>query len=95
MIQDECPEINRANFLYFIGQLEPLVRVFLTSRPNVDLQAQFASAIRIDISASDSDIKAYLEHKINRNNRISVFTGKDTKLKEDIIQNLSQKADGM
>ena len=94
MIQDECPEINRANFFDFIGQLEPSVRVFLTSRPHLDLQEQFANLSRIDIAANDSDIRAYLAYQISRS-RISIFTRKDAKLREDIIENLSGKAAGM
>ena len=94
-IQDECPETNRVNFLESIGQLEPFVRIFLTSRPHVDLREHFTNTCCINIAANVSDIKAYLAYKINKSSRIAMFTRKDTKLGEDIIEILSQKAAGM
>lgn len=75
--------------------MEPFVRLFITSRPHVDLQAKFANRSRINISASASDIETYLEYKISTNNRLSLFTAKDIKLKEDIVKNVSEKATGM
>ena len=95
MIKDELPEINRENFLGFVGQLQPLVRIFLTSRPHVDMLAQFSYAFCINIAANDSDIKAYLAYQISKNNRISMFARKDTMLKDEIIESLSGKAAGM
>jgi hypothetical protein len=75
--------------------MEPFVRLFITSRPNVDLQAKFANTSRIDISASDSDIQIYLKSEIGINNRLSLFAAKDAKLEEDIIKIVSEKATGM
>ncbi|TAQ84511.1 hypothetical protein B7494_g7175 [Chlorociboria aeruginascens] len=92
---DECPEINRERFLGFVRKMEPFVRLFITSRPNVDLQAKFDNTSRIDISPSDSDISVYLKSEISTNNRLSLFTAKDAKLEEDIIKTVSEKATGI
>ena len=78
-----------------IRKLEPFIRFFITSRPHVDLKAKFANSSRIDISASDSDIKTYLKSEISTNNRLSLFAAKDIKLKEDIVKSVSEKAAGM
>jgi hypothetical protein len=75
--------------------MKPFVRLFITSRPNVDLQAKFANTSRIDISASNSDIQIYLKSEIDINNRLSLFAAKDAKLEEDIIKIVSEKATGM
>ncbi len=75
--------------------MEPFVRLFITSRPHVDLQAEFVNASRIDISARASDIETYLEYKINTNKRLSQFAARDVKLKEDIVKNVSKMATGM
>jgi len=75
--------------------MEPFVKIFITSRPNIDLQAKFANTSRIDISANGSDIKTYLKHEIRTNNRLSLLTARDRKLEEDIVKSLSEKADGM
>ena len=74
--------------------MEPFARIFITSRPNVDL-TKFANGSRVDILASDSDIEIYLKSQIITNNRLSLFAAKDIKLEEDIIKNLSEKAAGM
>ncbi|EPE36656.1 Ankyrin repeat-containing protein [Glarea lozoyensis ATCC 20868] len=92
---DECPEINRDNFLSLIGKIEPFVRLFITSRPHLDLKAKFPTIRRIDISASVSDVKTYLENEISTNNRLSLFTAKDSHLREDIIKCVSEKTTGM
>lgn len=73
----------------------PFIRLFITSRPHVDLQAKFATISRIQISASDSDIQTYLESEIETNNKLSKFAAKDPKLKADIIKSVNAKADGM
>jgi hypothetical protein len=75
--------------------MEPFVSLFITSRQHVDLQAKFANVSQIDISASVSNIKAYLEYVISTNDRMSGFATKDIKLKEDIVKNVSEKATSM
>ncbi|KAL8853769.1 MAG: hypothetical protein Q9221_001412 [Calogaya cf. arnoldii] len=50
---------------------------------------------RIDIFADSSDIRAYLESEISRYKRLSMFTAKDTALKEEIINVVDEKAAGM
>jgi hypothetical protein len=71
------------------------VRLFITSRPHLDLQSKLANRYRIEISAGESDIKTYLEHKIRTNNRLSLFVAKDIKLREDIVNTLIEKSEGM
>lgn len=78
-----------------LTKIEPFVWLFITSRPHVDIQAQFPNKTRMDISASDSDIEIYSRSIINTNNRLSLFAAKDIKLEEDIVRNVSQKTAGM
>ena len=75
--------------------MEPFIKLFITSRPNVDLQAKFVNIFRIDILASASDIKNYLEYEISTNNRLCLFAAKDIKLKEDLVKSVGEKATGM
>ena len=75
--------------------MEPFVRIFVTSRPHVDLQARFANIRRVDIWASYSDIEAYLKSEINTNNRLSMFTAKYPRLEEEIMTGVNEKAAGM
>jgi hypothetical protein len=69
--------------------------LFITSRLHVDLQLKFTKVSRIDISASGSDIEAYLKFEISINNRLSMFTAKDPKLSGDIIKGVNEKSAGM
>ena len=75
--------------------MEPFVRLFITSRPHLDLQLKFAKSSRIEISAHVSDIETYLEYKISTNNRLFLFATKDVKLRQDIIKSVSERTDGM
>lgn len=75
--------------------MESFIHFFVTSRPHVDLKSEFSNISRIDIWASNSDIKAYLISEINKNSRLTMFTAKDPQLKEDIINNINGKAGGM
>ena len=93
--QDICPETNREKFLRLVKKMESFVRVFITSRPHLDLQVKLTNIFRVDILASSSDIEAYLKSEINTNNRLSIFTAKDSKLKDEIIESVNQKAAGM
>lgn len=76
-------------------EIEPFVRLFVTSRPHVNLQLKFPHLIRIEVLASSSDIEAYLMSEITANNRMSNFTTKDSKLKDEIIESVNEKAAGM
>ncbi len=75
--------------------MEPFIRLFVTSRLNVNLQLKFPDLLRLEVRANSSDIEAYLISEMNTNNRMSIFTAKDPKLKGEIITNVKQKADGM
>lgn len=73
----------------------PHVRLFVSSRLNIDLETRFANLSRLDIVASDSDIRCYLDSEIFSNNRLSLFTSRDPTLKARILDTVSRKADGM
>ncbi|KAH9882828.1 hypothetical protein J1614_000194 [Plenodomus biglobosus] len=92
---DECPERNRDDFLRMLGMLEPFTRLFITSRPHLELQTRFANLTHIEIAASQKDIQIYVESEIRANHRLSLLTAKDTTLKAQIIETISRKAKGM
>ncbi|PGH05438.1 hypothetical protein GX51_02962 [Blastomyces parvus] len=92
---DECPEANRDRFLYMLQKLDPYIRFFFTARPNVGVLVKFANVSQFEISASNSDIEAYVECEISRSRRLSIFVAKDSKLKEEIVGGIKEKAAGM
>ncbi|RMZ72366.1 ankyrin repeat [Pyrenophora seminiperda CCB06] len=92
---DECPEQNRNAFLHMLRMLEPFTRLFITSRPHLELQTRFTNLSRIEITASHSDIQVYLESEISTSSRMSLLTAKDPTLKAEIIDTISRKSEGM
>lgn len=78
-----------------LGMLRPFVRLFITSRPHLELQTRFVDLLRMDIIASHSDIQVYIESEISTNRRLSLFTAKDTNLKARIISTIKKKTEGM
>jgi hypothetical protein len=70
-------------------------RFFVPSRLNIDLDAEFSNISRIDIFASDSDVKTYLTSEIDKSSKLAKLITRDSRLKEDIINGISGKAGGM
>lgn len=69
--------------------------MFVTSRPNIDLQAKFTNMGRVDIYASDSDIDAYLKSEIDTNSRLSKSIAEHPELGEKIRRIVKKNAAGM
>ncbi|KAL9034586.1 MAG: hypothetical protein Q9180_005322 [Flavoplaca navasiana] len=92
---DVCPEFERDKLLLLLHEVAPLVRLYITSLPHVNPQTDLTNTSRLDIFAGSSDIKAYLESEISKHKRLSMFTAKDTSLKDEIIRTVDEKAAGM
>ncbi|KAL7954774.1 ankyrin repeat-containing domain protein [Trichoderma compactum] len=92
---DECPEENRDELLNLLKELEPHIRLFTTSRPNVDISSIFDTLFEMKIEAHESDIRAYLEHRITKTSKMTRFIARDQQLKDDIIRCLLEKSNGM
>lgn len=93
---DECPEIARDSLLlrlqqYSVGNM----RIFLTSRLNVDVRDSIPHATRAEISATKYDITDYVEAKIQKSRRLANLTAGNPDLKRHIIESIVSKADGM
>lgn len=68
---DGCDEGQRKQLLPLFHRLTGNgISVFLTSRPHPDdIQNSLHGAIRIEISAKEGDIRAYIEQRIDENTR--------------------------
>ncbi|KAL4784664.1 hypothetical protein BJX76DRAFT_347578 [Aspergillus varians] len=93
---DECPEGGRDEFLQDVQQLESSAHLFFTSRL-VDVPVQFSKLILMEVSAKESDVKKYLEGKIDSRFRLRkiALAASDPGLKEDLIECLVQNTKGM
>jgi len=59
------------------------------------LEGRFFLLSRIDIAAQKSDVRAYVESELDKNKRMRLHVAKDPNLRSEIVNALSEKADGM
>ncbi|KAI9770214.1 MAG: hypothetical protein M1839_003242 [Geoglossum umbratile] len=94
---DECLESNgtRDSFLAEIKKLQPSVRLLVTSRYIPTIEYEFEKAARVEIRASDEDVRRYLEGRIERERRSVRHVRADLALQKTIIDTIVEKAKGM
>lgn len=92
---DECAEEGgiREQFLTEVRKLLPSVHLLVTSRDIPDMERKFEGATRLDIHASDGDIRRYLKNRVDR--ELARFLKRDTTLQADILTTITEKAQGM
>lgn len=76
-----------------VEKLLPSVSLLVTSRDIPDMEWKFRGAARLDIYASDGDIRRYLESRIKR--ELAGFSENGTTLQSDILVTIVEKAQGM
>lgn len=94
---DECrPDTQRRQLLPLFQRMgKDGIRLFLTSRPHPeDIQNALCDAARIELSAQEQDIVAYIEQRINDNPRIRRLI-QQAKCKDRVISELVDCAQGM
>ncbi|KAL3441180.1 hypothetical protein BJX65DRAFT_314065 [Aspergillus insuetus] len=96
---DEC--INSQGGLFWTELLRRLTssianpRLLCASRRIEDPSKIFESAIRVEIRASQDDIVTYITKRIASNDTLSAFCDRDLKLRQDIVDEIASKTDGM
>ena len=96
---DECPEDGtRESFLTEIKRVQkvqPSVRLFVTSRPSPTIEAEFETANRLEIRASDADVQRYLEQRIATSSQMARHVRKDSSLQGNIVNAILEQSKGM
>ena len=94
---DECPESNgtRMSFLMEIRKLQPNIHLLVTSRYIPSIEREFEKAERVEIRASNEDIRRYLGGRIERGHRLVRHVRADPALHKTIINTIVEKAKGM
>lgn len=94
---DECSEANgtRKDLLTELQRLKPAANTLITSRDIPSIERLLQDAARIEIRASDEDIKNYVEDRISSSERIASYVRKSPDLENRILNNISEKASGM
>jgi hypothetical protein len=89
---DECSDIT--GFLTAIRKLQPSICLLVTSRHIPSIEHAFKMAARIEIRASDEDIRKYVEKRIMED-RLAKLVEPDPTLRETIVNSIVQSANGM
>ena len=78
-------------------QLEPLVRLFVTSRPHIEIKSNIrASVALIGIDkANKLDIKSYLRSVIDEDEDFSDVIDCEPQARKEIINTIADGVDGM
>jgi ankyrin repeat domain-containing protein 50 len=94
---DECPESNgiRDSFLAEIRKLQPTIRLLITSRHIQTIEREFEKAARVEIRASDEDVRRYLERRIESEGRLVRLVKADPVLQTIIANTIVENAKGM
>jgi hypothetical protein len=102
---DECPEDNRPEIIGVfreILQSLPLVKVFVTSRPEPDISRFMEDAgiptLKVDASFMAPDIEKFVTDEVRDlrlgRNSVRLYIKSDD-LAEEVVRTLTEKADGM
>jgi NACHT domain len=90
---DECPEREGIRgFIPEVRKLLPNAHLLVTSRHNPAIEHEFKKAARLEIRATDKDIKSYVDGRIREQPE---FIREDSTLRSAILDTIIQKADGM
>ena len=94
---DECPEQDgvRQAFLDELRFPRLNVNLLATSRPVERLRDDMEADATLEIGASDTDVRKYLEGQMNHDRRLARLVGPDPSLKELIIRTIVKNANGM
>lgn len=94
---DECNEVDgtRKALISELQNLRPQLNLLVTSRDIPNLQRQLQDATRLEIQASDDDIRNYVEERISTSDRLSLYVKKDSSLRKFMIDTVTKNAKGM
>ncbi|KAJ7444028.1 ankyrin repeat-containing domain protein [Mycena latifolia] len=93
---DEYPEEQRNILLEHLSMLlGPTTSLMLTSRPHVTLDDLFSDMLGLEISATDDDIRRYVDKQIQKSPRLCKHVQTRPELHDEIKSKLSSNADGM
>jgi hypothetical protein len=95
---DEYSDRVQKDLMAKIQSLTP-VKLLVTSRPILSIEHNLCADCKLDITAKDSDIKAYLEAQLSSPHadmlRRLISKPSSSIRKEDIIEKVTMKAQGM
>jgi hypothetical protein len=92
---DEYPEDLRHLLLDHLAALSPTVNLMITSRPHINLEAAFPHILRLEIRATEGDIRRYVDTQIMRSPRLSKHARTRPELTNEIQSEIISNVQGM
>ena len=92
---DELDERHRIRLIKVIQSLSNTVNLMVTSRPLPPIEAIPRGAKSMRISASAHDVRLYIEHRIQQEDRLMLFAGQRGDLQQSIVDKISGNVQGM
>ena len=98
---DECPDIDhnsneaRSRIASAMKRLAIVGRLFVTARPHVHPATVIPDYHRLEIRATDPDMRCYIDGRIKEHQRLLRLVGSDPHLADRLNETLCRKANGM
>lgn len=94
---DECSENDDVRHLFLdqLRYLSPNISLLVTSRHIPSLDRALEDATTLEIRANDEDLRTYLQARIEDQALMSSHCKEDPSLKDAVISNIIDKANGM
>jgi len=92
---DECSEDAQRTLLELGAlQVKMNLNLIITSRPSASIKQVLEGAEQLEVRARDEDVRSYLQERISTT-RVARVVGSDAALQENILNTITEKADGM
>jgi hypothetical protein len=92
---DEYPQNQRGIFLRSLARLGSTVNLMLTSRPHIDIATTFPNVDILEISASESDIRQYVDVQIAQVASLEKMIKDHPDVRNDIETSVVSGSEGM
>lgn len=94
---DECDETRgtRSDLISQLLRLPSSTSLMITSRDVPSIQLELSRFCRLEIRASDADVKTYLEGHIEREERLKRHVQADPALRNTILDTIVKKVEGV
>lgn len=94
---DECSEVDgtRAKLLALLRTLSNTVNLLVTSRDLPSIATEFCETKRLEIYASDDDVRRYIENRIHREPRLAKHVDGHPAIQDEIVEKIIENVRGM
>lgn len=91
---DECPKIHLWKLIaqLLAVQAKTETSLFVTSRPNTDIEQAFGIISKVEFRSGHSDMESFLGGSINK---LPAFAAEDDSFPNDFVKTITRAADGM